>query len=186
ERLLRGQTPTRRNISTLCDRRHLENTPSGYLVWSSVSRKNQLGCSGEQGFVFLNPVPRADLLVHGSYLGPYLVKKRFEKFFDVEVSGKIKRISIDRLKPCFSLKNEITANLQTHEADNSKISPPLPRDNDSSKDIHPRYTKAGRRVRFPAYLKDYKSELLQILFEWKDKICTALTDARSEDFDEKN
>lgn len=65
------------------------------------------------------------------------------------VSGEIKRIAIDRLKPCFKFKDEVKTNLQICETHNSKISQSLP-NNDSPEDTDLRNTKTGRRVRFPA------------------------------------
>ncbi|GFQ86160.1 hypothetical protein TNCT_535601 [Trichonephila clavata] len=39
------------------------------------------------------------------YFGFFAVKHRASKYFDVEIKGIVKRISIDRLKPCFTLKD---------------------------------------------------------------------------------
>lgn len=38
-----------------------------------------------------------------NYDGPYLVLKRDNKFFTLQIKGKEKVISIDRLKPCFEM-----------------------------------------------------------------------------------
>lgn len=69
------------------------------------------------------------------YTGPYLVINRNDKHFDVLINNKITKISIDRLKPCYSeniepdnvpisTSNEHSKNSITISHDNNKFSTP--------------------------------------------------------------
>lgn len=57
------------------------------------------------------------------YLGPYLVKNRSSKYFDIEIKGSVKRISIDRLKPCFILENNPDHSIETFQSREEEKSP---------------------------------------------------------------
>lgn len=72
------------------------------------------------------------------YNGPYKVLKHGEKFFKIDVKGKPKNVSIDRLKPAFILTEDDSP--PTHQPMNEKPNP--------STQPHT-ITRSGRRVKFP-------------------------------------
>lgn len=72
------------------------------------------------------------------YSGPHKVIARADKTFDIEVQGKVITVSIDRLKPAFSVSEEAPPAL-----------PPTPAP--STPPCQPRTTRSGRRVKFPDY-----------------------------------
>ncbi|XP_055615298.1 uncharacterized protein LOC129761586 [Toxorhynchites rutilus septentrionalis] len=76
-------------------------------------------------FVRVDSVKRS--LQH-PYEGPYKVIRRDDKFFDILISGKQQRISVDRIKAAFTCNPD----LQTHPPD----------------DHHTKVTPSGHRVRF--------------------------------------
>jgi hypothetical protein len=59
--------------------------------------KDLLNCS--HVFLRTDTIKRS---LQSPYTGPYPVINRFSKFFDININGKNSKISIDRLKPCFS------------------------------------------------------------------------------------
>ena len=61
------------------------------------------------------------------YEGPYLVIQRHDKFFDLLISGKQQRVSIDRVKPAFVLNDE---------------------DHNRPTDCKTKVTPSGHRIRF--------------------------------------
>ena len=69
------------------------------------------------------------------YDGPYLVKSRTDKTFNIDVRGKTVTVSIDRLKPAFVLTED-----NTRDINNNDISQP-------SSTIKTR-SHPGRHVRF--------------------------------------
>lgn len=74
------------------------------------------------------------------YDGPYKVCSRDDKFFDIEVRGKTKKISIDRLKPAYMpFDEEATV---PHEGTSTTAD--APSNNESTK-----ATSSGRKVKFP-------------------------------------
>ena len=58
-----------------------------------------------------------------SYIGPYKVLKKSEKYFDIEIDNTPKRISIDRLKPAFTLSISPST---TSSTPSSKLISPSP------------------------------------------------------------
>ena len=58
-----------------------------------------------------------------SYIGPYKVLKKSEKYFDIEIDNRPKRISIDRLKPAFTLSISPST---TSSTPSSKLISPSP------------------------------------------------------------
>nr|XP_042908225.1 uncharacterized protein LOC122271342 [Parasteatoda tepidariorum] len=93
------------------------------------------------------------------YLGPYVVKLRTSKYFDIEINGKVKRISIDRLKPCFTIQDNTEHSPDTHKPRVDTDSHPQcePQEQISSSNNHKQTTRSGRTVRFPPHLEDYVS-----------------------------
>lgn len=55
------------------------------------------------------------------YEGPFKVIDRNNKFFDIEMNGKTRRISIDRIKPAFC--SEEASNRQTDDDGKTKVTP---------------------------------------------------------------
>ncbi|GFR28701.1 pol polyprotein [Trichonephila clavata] len=70
------------------------------------------------------------------YDGPYLVMKRSDKFYKVNIHGKLTSISIDRLKPAFTHNVDDTLHI---EKSDTETKPSL------------RKTRSDRRVHFPDY-----------------------------------
>lgn len=75
------------------------------------------------------------------YSGPYKVITRADKTFDIEVQGKVVTVSIDRLKPAFSVTEEGPSPVVPSQASTAPTAPSR----------QPRTTRSGRRVRFPDY-----------------------------------
>ncbi|GFS95578.1 retrovirus-related Pol polyprotein from transposon TNT 1-94 [Nephila pilipes] len=85
------------------------------------------------------------------HLGPYAVRARKDKYFDIEIQGKVKRVSIDRLKPGSLLKETDTLFQEPYsKTPEHKTIEENPRTENENKT-----TRTGRRVKFPSYLKDY-------------------------------
>lgn len=78
------------------------------------------------------------------YKGPYEVVERGEKVFKVNIDGKTDTVSIDRLKPAFTIANEEET---SHENKPQEAS----RNEENKTDEKPAHTitRSGRRVRFP-------------------------------------
>ena len=80
--------------------------------------------------VFVRRDARAPPLTR-PYQGPFRVAQSGEKYFEVEVKGKIDKISIDRLKPAFVENSNDTVCYDTKEdvvspeSSNKKLSQPL-------------------------------------------------------------
>ena len=93
-----------------------------------------------------------------NYLGPYKVLKKENKYFDIDVDGMEKRVSVDRLKPAFLLTDN------DHETIvHDKIPTPPPTSLTSTKSTSSTIltpakssTQSGRRVRFPSKFVDFK------------------------------
>ena len=87
------------------------------------------------------------------YDGPYKVLDRSPKYFTVDIKGRRRTISLDRLKPAFidssTVNNEHTPESSRSTVDPPQCSPPttnLP---------EPVSTRSGRRVHWPKALADY-------------------------------
>lgn len=75
-----------------------------------------------------------------AYSGPYAVKKRYDKYFLIDINGRPSKISVDRLRPAHIFADEpIIAN--------RSVSPPVVEN--ASPTPSPVITRAGRRVRLP-------------------------------------
>ena len=72
----------------------------------------------EQVFVRVDAVRRS---LQQPYEGPYKVAERHEKFYDVLISGKKQRITINRLKPAY-LCDESISNYPSEDS-NTKVTP---------------------------------------------------------------
>lgn len=55
------------------------------------------------------------------YEGPFKVIGRADKYFDIEINGETRRISIDRIKPAFC--SEESSNQQTADDGRTKVTP---------------------------------------------------------------
>ncbi|KAG8189551.1 hypothetical protein JTE90_008511 [Oedothorax gibbosus] len=92
------------------------------------------------------------------YLGPFVVKKRVPKYFDIESKGIVKRISIDRLKPCFTL-HENSEKSKTDASSTAAMDPPPTPCPNKSDELLPEggsyTTRRGRKVKFPKHLEHY-------------------------------
>ncbi|CAB3253658.1 unnamed protein product [Arctia plantaginis] len=96
------------------------------------------------------------------YSGPHKVIARADKTFDIEVQGKVITVSIDRIKPAFTVREEASspiapiappapiapAPVVAPPAPFAPSAPPAPQPTPSSQ---PRTTRSGRRVHFPDY-----------------------------------
>lgn len=80
------------------------------------------------------------------YTGPYMVKKRFTKNFILDIGGKSKTISIDRLKPAF---------VYNHEDFSTERGTP-PNNESYEEKTFKRTTRSGRRVHSPKHFISYK------------------------------
>ena len=96
------------------------------------------------------------------YDGPFQVLRRFDKHFTLDINGKSKEITVDRLKPAkltddagpiehpveVSVPHSPTLpDLQDHTSPPTQVHPPPPAT-----------TRAGRPSRRPAHLSDYLSD----------------------------
>lgn len=68
-------------------------------------------------------VDRVKAALERPYEGPYEVKSRFEKYFDIIVKGVVKRISIDRLKAAFVPNKALTEYPQMVTDTKTKVTP---------------------------------------------------------------
>lgn len=76
------------------------------------------------------------------YSGPHKVLARTDKTFKIDVRGREVTVSIDRLKPAYTLEDG------QHGTTDTK--PPVPAAIQSTPAATPRTTRCGRRVQFPA------------------------------------
>jgi cleavage and polyadenylation specificity factor subunit 1 len=88
------------------------------------------------------------------YTGPYPVIKRFPKYFNININGKISKVSIDRLKPCFSdFENSqspelpISGEVPVPNKPKKKVSFNLVPDFNDSKNLTT--TRSGRTTQIP-------------------------------------
>lgn len=88
------------------------------------------------------------------YTGPHLVISRDSKNFIIEINGKSKTVSIDRIKPAYQLSDTIVSNKPIMIPEPKTISESLPT---STKPVNkPLKTRSGRTVHFPKKLvKEY-------------------------------
>ncbi|KAG8186051.1 hypothetical protein JTE90_007437 [Oedothorax gibbosus] len=95
--------------------------------------------------------------LHPVYLGPFVVKKA-PKYFDIEIKGIVKRISIDRLKLCFTL-HENSEQSKTDASSTATMDPPPTPCPNKSDELLPKgesyTTRKGRKVKFPKHLEHY-------------------------------
>lgn len=96
--------------------------------------------------VFLRQGP-ARRPLEAPYIGPFKVLKRGEKTFDIEAKGKVITVTIDRLKPAYITKDDIT---KTTPKPNTS---PTENPENSEKPENLRNTRSGRVVRFPDYYR---------------------------------
>jgi cleavage and polyadenylation specificity factor subunit 1 len=91
------------------------------------------------------------------YSGPYRVVRRSDKFFTVNVRGRDKTVSVDRLKPAFILADDIVERADASSTQEDRIlvslSGPPPVNSagvpSAMKTEFNNRTRYGRRVRFP-------------------------------------
>ncbi|KAG8181860.1 hypothetical protein JTE90_023598 [Oedothorax gibbosus] len=80
------------------------------------------------------------------------------KYFDIEIKGIVKRISIDRLKPCFTLHENSEQSKTDASSTAAMDPPPTPCPNKSDK-LLPEggsyMTRRGRKVKFSKHLEHY-------------------------------
>lgn len=96
------------------------------------------------------------------YEGPFKILKRMEKTMDIEVKGKRRTISIDRIKPAFLEQTpKITAKMPAAATPAVTVEaipeqPEAPEEISSPSPDEARATRAGRRVHFPKHLAEYR------------------------------
>lgn len=97
------------------------------------------------------------------YDGPYLVLDRSAKFFTLDIKGRKDTVSIDRLKPAY-LDESVAVDSPTVVAPSSAApadaaAAPAPASATSStpppSSKPERTTRSGRRVHWPAHLRDF-------------------------------
>lgn len=90
------------------------------------------------------------------YEGPYEIKKRHDKYFELLINGKIIKTSTDRLKPAYHSSNsdiiydnnqQSTSNIE--QTPSESRSSPAPPPTTAQQNSTPRTTKSGRTIRFP-------------------------------------
>ncbi len=94
------------------------------------------------------------------YDDPFRVLDRSDKFFTLDLNGRIDTVSIDRLKPAYV--DDLATTTSTVDMPLSPTSPPvtsLPSQPTAtphgSQSLDPRATRSGRRVHWPAHLVDF-------------------------------
>lgn len=60
--------------------------------------------------------------LHQPYEGPFLVERRFRKYFVVNINGKNTSVSIDRIKPAFGILSNNTEASVKYEKSVKKVS----------------------------------------------------------------
>ena len=93
------------------------------------------------------------------YDGPFQVLRRFDKHFTLDINGKTKEITVDRLKPAKLIGDSGTVELPAAVSVPHSPTLPAPRENTSTPTQVPSHppttTRAGRLSRRPAHLSDY-------------------------------
>ncbi|GFQ80573.1 reverse transcriptase [Trichonephila clavata] len=98
----------------ICELRPILTTTHGRKTVFVASKLSS--CS--HVFIFKNAATSS---LQPTYLGPYATKRRKEKYFDVDVDGLIKRISIDHLKEAFFVKNEAESLKSTVDPESKNV-----------------------------------------------------------------
>ncbi|BES98154.1 Hypothetical protein NTJ_10971 [Nesidiocoris tenuis] len=88
------------------------------------------------------------------YTGPHKVVKRSAKTFDILIGTRRVKVSRDRLKPAFVTQEE-NPEYRTAPPPASTAAPPSPSPPGVPEQIQQGQTRSGRRVRFPAKLRDF-------------------------------
>ena len=96
------------------------------------------------------------------YVGPFPVLRRFDKHFTLDINGKNKEITVDRLKPAKLIGNPGPVDLPAAVSTPPSLTLPDHREDTrtpSQVPLHPpTTTRAGRPSRRPAHLSDYLSD----------------------------
>ncbi|GFT32158.1 retrovirus-related Pol polyprotein from transposon opus [Trichonephila clavipes] len=95
-------------------------------------------------------IDRVKKALEPPYEGPYTVQKKHDKYFTILIKDKAVNISVDRLKPAYSLavdnQNEQTSVGQKNEISNWKELSPKP-DEQST-------TSCGRKIKKPVRFRE--------------------------------
>ena len=93
------------------------------------------------------------------YDGPFQVLRRFDKHFSLDINGKTKEITVDRLKPAKLIGDSGTVELPAAVSAPHSPTRSAFRENTSTPtqvlSPPPTTTRAGRPSRRPAHLSDY-------------------------------
>lgn len=127
----------------------LKPMPSKQATQNTIFvHKNLSSCS----HVFLR-VDRVKKPLEPSYQGPFLVVKKFDKYFTLSMKDKHINISIDRLKPAYMLTcdntPELLCNNNTNDQSMNSHTPQVIPDEKTSAT-----TRCGRRINMPVRFKD--------------------------------
>lgn len=102
--------------------------------------------------------------LQSAYTGPHAVLQKNEKYYTILVKNKPLTVSIDRLKPAFLLEENTHAESAKEnkspekesnkdESKQNKSKESKENKNKESKDDDVKYTRSGRRVRFPDHYR---------------------------------
>lgn len=98
-------------------------------------------------------VDRVKKPLEPAYEGPYGVVERTDKYYKLNIKGKLTNISLDRLKPAYTLAPEDTSSTSQKppQGEEKKKEDTTPQPNTNPEEIK---TRSGRRVKFPTKYKD--------------------------------